>query len=169
GTGRSAAARLPLRPGLDAVPRPDPLGDPDAGHARGHRAAQRRALGRLRTGPRPAVRRRRPGLSPGTGCLRVHPAPPGVGHPDRRAPAGRDRAAAGHRVVGLDRELGPGASDRRLQDECVMAAPELNFVELMRWFWRQLTSMRTALVLLLLLALAAIPGSVVPQTDVDAF
>ena len=40
--------------------------------------------------------------------------------------------------------------------------------ELMRWSWRQLTSMRTALLLLLLLALAAIPGSVVPQEDVDA-
>ncbi len=40
--------------------------------------------------------------------------------------------------------------------------------ELVRWSWRQLTSMRTALVLLLLLALAAIPGSVVPQDDVDA-
>ncbi|WP_234410778.1 cytochrome c biogenesis protein ResB [Nocardioides terrigena] len=40
--------------------------------------------------------------------------------------------------------------------------------ELARWSWRQLTSMRTALVLLLLLALAAIPGSVVPQEDVDA-
>ncbi|MDN5895347.1 MAG: cytochrome c biogenesis protein ResB [Nocardioides sp.] len=49
-----------------------------------------------------------------------------------------------------------------------MAAPDLNFLELMRWFWRQLTSMRTALVLLLMLALAAIPGSVIPQSDVDA-
>lgn len=36
-----------------------------------------------------------------------------------------------------------------------------------RWAWRQLTSMRTALVLLLLLALAAIPGSLVPQVGVD--
>jgi cytochrome c biogenesis protein len=34
--------------------------------------------------------------------------------------------------------------------------------------WRQLTSMRTALVLLLLLALVAIPGSVLPQASVDA-
>jgi cytochrome c biogenesis protein len=40
--------------------------------------------------------------------------------------------------------------------------------ELARYFWRQLTSMRTALVLLLLLALAAVPGSVIPQQDVDA-
>lgn len=36
-----------------------------------------------------------------------------------------------------------------------------------RWVWRQLTSMRTALVLLLLLALAAIPGSIVPQRSSD--
>ncbi len=45
---------------------------------------------------------------------------------------------------------------------------ELTLRELARWTWRQLTSMRTALVLLLLLALAAIPGSVVPQEGVDA-
>lgn len=45
---------------------------------------------------------------------------------------------------------------------------ELTFLELLRWGWRQLTSMRTALVLLLLLALAAVPGSVVPQEGVDA-
>jgi len=49
------------------------------------------------------------------------------------------------------------------------AAPEMTLVELLRWSWRQLTSMRTALVLLLLLALAAVPGSVIPQQDVDAF
>ncbi|GAB3761645.1 cytochrome c biogenesis protein [Nocardioides ginsengisegetis] len=45
---------------------------------------------------------------------------------------------------------------------------ELNVRELLRWTWRQLTSMRTALVLLLLLALAAIPGSLIPQTGVDS-
>ena len=37
----------------------------------------------------------------------------------------------------------------------------------MRWFWRQLTSMRTALLLLLLLAIAAVPGSIVPQRSSD--
>ncbi|GAA1627757.1 cytochrome c biogenesis protein ResB [Leucobacter chromiireducens] len=36
-----------------------------------------------------------------------------------------------------------------------------------RWFWRQLTSMRVALILLLLLAVAAIPGSLVPQRSAD--
>lgn len=45
---------------------------------------------------------------------------------------------------------------------------ELNLRELLRWAWRQLTSMRTALVLLLLLALAAIPGSIFPQEDIDS-
>ena len=48
------------------------------------------------------------------------------------------------------------------------APPALSPVELSRWAWRQLTSMRTALVLLFLLALAAIPGSVVPQEKIDA-
>ena len=33
--------------------------------------------------------------------------------------------------------------------------------------WRQLTSMRTALLLLFLLALAAVPGSLLPQRSVD--
>ncbi|MGH3097492.1 MAG: cytochrome c biogenesis protein ResB [Streptosporangiales bacterium] len=36
-------------------------------------------------------------------------------------------------------------------------------VATLRWAWRQLTSMRTALFLLFLLALAAIPGSLLPQ------
>ena len=36
----------------------------------------------------------------------------------------------------------------------------------LRWLWTQLTSMRTALVLLLILALVAIPGSMVPQRPV---
>ena len=45
--------------------------------------------------------------------------------------------------------------------------PKLNFGGYARFFWRQLTSMRTALFLLLLLALAAIPGSLVPQVSSD--
>jgi cytochrome c biogenesis protein len=46
-------------------------------------------------------------------------------------------------------------------------APALTVLETLRWAWRQLTSMRTALILLFLLALASIPGSVIPQTGVD--
>jgi cytochrome c biogenesis protein len=39
--------------------------------------------------------------------------------------------------------------------------------ELVRWAWRQLTSMRTALALLFLLAMASVPGSLVPQSGID--
>ncbi|MDP3967338.1 MAG: cytochrome c biogenesis protein ResB [Nocardioides sp.] len=59
-----------------------------------------------------------------------------------------------------------GAADR---DTAAAAPPGLGPRELLRWAWRQLTSMRTALLLLLLLAVAAVPGSVIPQDDVDAF
>lgn len=45
--------------------------------------------------------------------------------------------------------------------------PRLSAGESARWAWRQLTSMRVALILLFLLAVAAIPGSLVPQRDVD--
>lgn len=38
---------------------------------------------------------------------------------------------------------------------------------LLRWTWRQLTSMRVALMLLMLLAVAAVPGSVLPQRNQD--
>lgn len=41
--------------------------------------------------------------------------------------------------------------------------PELDSVGLFRYAWRQLTSMRTALILLLMLGIAAIPGSLIPQ------
>jgi len=40
---------------------------------------------------------------------------------------------------------------------------ELGAKSLASWLWRQLTSMRTALILLLLLGFAAIPGSIFPQ------
>ncbi len=46
-------------------------------------------------------------------------------------------------------------------------APALRPREFGRWVWRQLTSMRTALILLFLLAVAAMPGSLIPQQRVD--
>lgn len=55
-----------------------------------------------------------------------------------------------------------------MSDHVDGSAPELSRREFARWIWRQLTSMRTALLLLLLLALVAIPGSVLPQASVDA-
>jgi cytochrome c biogenesis protein len=46
--------------------------------------------------------------------------------------------------------------------------PRLGAMGWLRWAWRQLTSMRTALFLLLLLAVGAVPGSVWPQRSIDA-
>jgi len=54
-----------------------------------------------------------------------------------------------------------GSTERPIQQ------PALGLAGLGRFMWRQLTSMRTALILLLLLALAAIPGSLVPQRSSD--
>ncbi|MGD8149252.1 cytochrome c biogenesis protein ResB [Ornithinimicrobium sp. Y1694] len=54
------------------------------------------------------------------------------------------------------------------KNRTAIGGPRLGIVGWVRWFWRQLTSMRTALFLLLLLALAAIPGSIFPQRPVDA-
>ena len=41
--------------------------------------------------------------------------------------------------------------------------PELGLSGLARFAWRQLTSMRTALILLMMLGIAAVPGSLIPQ------
>jgi cytochrome c biogenesis protein len=48
-----------------------------------------------------------------------------------------------------------------------VSQPRLGIIGWGRWAWRQLTSMRTALFLLLLLALAAVPGSLFPQRTAD--
>jgi cytochrome c biogenesis protein len=45
--------------------------------------------------------------------------------------------------------------------------PRLGAVGWLRWMWRNLTSMRTALFLLLLLAIGALPGSIWPQRSID--
>lgn len=47
------------------------------------------------------------------------------------------------------------------------AVPPLGPRGFLRWAWRQLTSMRTALLLLFLLALASIPGSILPQRGIN--
>jgi len=47
------------------------------------------------------------------------------------------------------------------------AAPSLGLRGTLLFLWRQLTSMQTALVLLMLLAVAAIPGSLYPQRSVN--
>lgn len=56
----------------------------------------------------------------------------------------------------------------RVDNYVVAQAPRLGWRGWARWVWRQVTSMRVALILLLALALAAIPGSVLPQWPQDA-
>jgi len=53
-------------------------------------------------------------------------------------------------------------------DESDVTQPTLGALGMLRWAWRQLTSMRTALLLLLLLAIGAVPGSIWPQRNIDA-
>ncbi|NMM18125.1 MAG: cytochrome c biogenesis protein ResB [Cellulomonas sp.] len=64
-----------------------------------------------------------------------------------------------------------GTSDQRYTPEGIddafagdtLVLPQLGPVGWLRWAWRQLSSMRVALLLLMLLAVAAVPGSVFPQ------
>jgi cytochrome c biogenesis protein len=52
--------------------------------------------------------------------------------------------------------------------EAPVTQPKLGPVGWARWAWRNLTSMRTALFLLLLLSIGAVPGSIFPQRSIDA-
>ncbi|MFD9395989.1 cytochrome c biogenesis protein ResB [Streptomyces sp. NPDC060000] len=70
------------------------------------------------------------------------------------APDDQDLAAAGSQL-----STAPVESASNL--------PGMGVLGWARWFWRQLTSMRVALLLLLLLALGAIPGSLIPQSGTD--
>jgi cytochrome c biogenesis protein len=62
----------------------------------------------------------------------------------------------------------PGHELDTQPQESEVPQPKIGFLGLLRWMWRQLTSMRTALFLLLLLAIGAIPGSIWPQRNIDA-
>jgi cytochrome c biogenesis protein len=77
-----------------------------------------------------------------------------------------DRASAAGDPMRPSDHMDSVAPPKRTTGDDV-AQPALGFVGYVRFFWRQLTSMRTALFLLMLLALAAIPGSLVPQTTAD--
>ncbi|MCP9945069.1 cytochrome c biogenesis protein ResB [Streptomyces somaliensis] len=72
--------------------------------------------------------------------------------------------------AGDERALGAAGehlSTAPVQDPDPADLPALGPVGWVRWFWRQLTSMRVALLLLFLLSLGAIPGSLIPQNGVD--
>ncbi|WP_079191459.1 cytochrome c biogenesis protein ResB [Streptomyces sp. CB00455] len=83
-------------------------------------------------------------------------APTGAPHPSED-PAEPALGAAGAQLSTAPLEDGPAGP-----------AVGIGVIGWLRWFWRQLTSMRVALILLFLLSLGAIPGSLIPQTNVDA-
>lgn len=79
-----------------------------------------------------------------------------------RVPARSGQAATGRPAD----SIGDGFAEQDARPPAP-AQPRLGPIEWLRFAWRQLTSMRTALLLLLLLAFAAIPGSLVPQVTSD--
>ncbi len=76
---------------------------------------------------------------------------------DAEADAARDQAKAAN----------DAATGGMSTQPAVETTISLGFKGWVRFIWRQLTSMRTALLLLFLLALASIPGSLLPQRGVD--
>ena len=97
--------------------------------------------------------------------------PPGARRRD--LPAAGDRAAAGARAeppdagtpdAGTPDIVDAAGGDQRQRP---VGPARLGLIGWLRWGWRQLTSMRTALVLLFLLAVASVPGSVIPQEGID--
>ncbi|GGU64243.1 cytochrome c biosynthesis protein [Streptomyces albospinus] len=76
-----------------------------------------------------------------------------TGEPDAAADPASDLGAAGSQLSTAPQED--------------IGLPSLGPLGWARWFWRQLTSMRVALLLLFLLSIGAIPGSLIPQTSID--
>ena len=74
--------------------------------------------------------------------------------PDNQAPQAQDRS---YRPEGIDDSFAG-------TDAAPASAPQIGVRGMLRFVWRQLTSMRVALFLLMLLAVAAVPGSIFPQT-----
>ncbi|MEU6058502.1 cytochrome c biogenesis protein ResB [Streptomyces sp. NPDC047097] len=74
--------------------------------------------------------------------------------------------AASEAETASEAEAGAQLSTAPREDTST-GGPTLGPIGWLRWFWRQLTSMRVALILLFLLSLGAIPGSLIPQNGVD--
>jgi cytochrome c biogenesis protein len=88
--------------------------------------------------------------------------------PDAALPARPGEPQAGEPQADESQAGEPQADELSSLDETAAPAPRpsgprLNLVGWLRWGWRQLTSMRTALILLFLLALGSVPGSLLPQ------
>ncbi|WP_405753481.1 cytochrome c biogenesis protein ResB [Streptomyces sp. NBC_01020] len=86
------------------------------------------------------------------------------------APPEEAADTAGSDTAESENDLGAAGSQLSTapREEPVSSLPAMGVIGWIRWFWRQLTSMRVALLLLLLLSLGAIPGSLIPQTSIDA-
>ena len=92
-----------------------------------------------------------------------------------QAKAGISQAGAQHAQAAQAGEAQPGtaragtaqAELARAEAPAGPAGPGFGVTSWLRWGWRQLTSMRTALVLLFLLAVASVPGSLLPQQGID--
>ena len=89
--------------------------------------------------------------------------PAGTGQPTAGAD-GLEPASPGSPEPGSERHgAGPGPATAPKPG----TSGPFGILEWARWGWRQLTSMRTALILLFLLALASVPGSVLPQQGIN--
>ncbi len=99
-----------------------------------------------------------------SGAFGFRPSARPGGQPGRRGAAHRHRGAAGHRCLEpLDgRAAHHGRAGRGHRGRAVNRV-----VRPARMAWRRLTSMRTALILLFLLAVAAVPGSLLPQRPLN--
>ncbi|WP_203729824.1 cytochrome c biogenesis protein ResB [Streptomyces sp. SID12501] len=90
----------------------------------------------------------------GTGSTGSTPVPVPATVPAPKDSDDQDLGAAGSQLSTAPQEEAPGL-------------PSMGVIGWARWFWRQLTSMRVALLLLFLLSLGAIPGSLIPQSGTD--
>ena len=136
--------------------------------------ARRRARRGLRPRAGPALHPHRGRARPGR--ARVGLAAPPPAHASRSSAASCSCWSALLMVTGVWQDHEHLAADRARQRLPVVSAvsartevaqPRLGPLGWLRWTWRQLTSMRTALFLLLLLAIGAIPGSTFPQRSID--
>ncbi|MEU9119615.1 cytochrome c biogenesis protein ResB [Streptomyces sp. NPDC048506] len=79
----------------------------------------------------------------------------------------RDPESGGTAPADAGSDLGAAGSQLSTAPKEDVTLPSLGPLGWARWFWRQLTSMRVALLLLFLLSIGAIPGSLIPQTSID--
>src|SRR6202012_4775162 len=168
--GGSAVAGCGVRARLDALSGAD-AGRGDhrgVGHRRRQRGPRHRAGDRVL--PRVGNPLRSAGFRFGMGGRGAGlAAAPQPGHPDlRRRTADRGRGAIGHRRVERLRLVVARRVRQRREVADLMSRLLVQVLARARNTWRALTSMGTALVLLFLLALGAIPGALLPQRSLNA-